>query len=147
MQQAATGKDLAFVPSGGQGSDECISEGQSIADYLASKGVGEERLLIEDRSVSTLENMEFSRAIIERKMPGAKVAFSTTNYHVFRSGILAKKAGLDAQGMGAETKWYFWPNAFIREFVGLLATERKALPLLLMSMVAFFVTLTYLCSY
>ena len=146
-QQAATGKELAFIPSGGKGGDECISEAQSIADYLTAKGVGEERLLIEDRSVSTLENMEFSRAIIERNRPGARVAFSTTNYHVFRSGILAKKAGLDAQGMGAKTKWYFWPNAFIREFVGLLATERKALPLLLATMVAFFVALTYLCSY
>ena len=46
--------------------------------------------------------------------------FSTTNYHVFRSGILANDAGLHADGIGKKTKWYFWPNAQIREFVGLL---------------------------
>ena len=27
--------------------------------------------------------------------------------------------------IGAKTKWYFWPNAQIREFVGLLVSEYK----------------------
>ena len=36
-----------------------------------------------------------------------------------------KKAGLKADGIGAKTKWYFWPNALIREFIGILASEFK----------------------
>ena len=55
----------------------------------------------------------------------ANVAFSTTNYHVFRSGIFAGQAGLKAEGMGSKTKWYFWPNAFIREFAGLFLSQKK----------------------
>ncbi|MBR3017573.1 MAG: YdcF family protein [Clostridia bacterium] len=143
-QKEKAGKEVIFIPSGGQGPDECISEGQCIADYLAAKGVPPERMLVEERSVSTQENMEFSKAIIDRKKRGANVAFSTTNYHVFRSGMLAKKAGLDAQGMGSKTKWYFWPNAFIREFAALLVTERKAMLPMLAMMVAFFMALTYI---
>ena len=143
-QEEKTGKHLIFIPSGGQGEDECISEGQCIANYLASQGVPPERMLVEERSASTLENMEFSKAIIDRKKRGAKVAFSTTNYHVFRSGVLAKKAGLEAQGMGGETKWYFWPNAFIREFAALLITERNAMLPILAMMIAFFMALTYI---
>lgn len=54
----------------------------------------------------------------------AKVAFSITNYHVFRSGIFAGQAGLKAEGMSSKTKWYFWPNALIREFVGLLVSQK-----------------------
>ena len=143
-QREKTGKEVIFIPSGGQGPDECISEGQCIADYLAAKGVPPEHMLVEERSVSTLENMEFSKAIIDRKKPGANVAFSTTNYHVFRSGMLAKKAGLDAQGMGSKTKWYFWPNAFIREFAALLVTERKAMLPMLCLLIAFFMAITYI---
>lgn len=51
------------------------------------------------------------------------VLFSTTNYHIFRSGMFAAKAGMHAEGIGAKTKWYFWPNAQMREFIGLLASE------------------------
>ena len=71
------------------------------------------------------------------------MAFSTTNYHVFRSGILARQVGLDAQGMGSKTKWYFWPNAFIREFVAMIAAEKKALLIIWAEMVIFFTALTY----
>ena len=144
LQRKKTGKEVVFIPSGGQGPDECISEGDSIADYLVAQGVPLEQMLVEGRSVSTLENMEFSKAIIDKRKSGANVAFSTTNYHVFRSGILAKKAGLDAQGMGSKTKWYFWPNAFIREFAALLMTERKAMLPMLGMMIAFFMALTYI---
>ena len=52
--------------------------------------------------------------------------FVTTNYHVFRSGVWAGLAGLHAEGLGSKTKWWFWPNAFIRECIGLLV--KRALP-------------------
>ena len=42
-----------------------------------------------------------------------KIAFSTTNYHVFRSGVFASRQGIRAEGIGAKTKIYFWINAFI----------------------------------
>ena len=80
---------------------------------------------MEDRSVSTLENMTFSKQVIDGVKPEAKVAFATTNYHVFRSGIYAIQAGIDADGIGSRTKWYFWPNAFVREFIALLSTKIK----------------------
>ena len=74
----------------------------------------------ECESTNTLQNMEFSKKLIEQRTSEGKVAFSTTNYHVFRGGMLAGQAGLQAEGMGSKTKWYFWPNAFVREFAGLL---------------------------
>ena len=53
------------------------------------------------------------------------VRFSITNYHVLRSYVCAHKAGIAIEGMGSKTKAYFWPNAFLREFVGLLADQWK----------------------
>ena len=53
-------------------------------------------------------------------LEGAAGKFSTTNYHVFRSGVWAGLAGFPAEGIGSRTKWWFWPNAFVRECAGLL---------------------------
>lgn len=122
-QLQATGKKAVFVPSGGQGNDEVISEGEAMQRYLLAQGIPQEQIMAETKSANTLENMTFSRALIADS--SAKVAFSTTNYHVFRSGIYASRAGLQAEGMGSKTKWYFWPNAFIREFIGMIVNQRK----------------------
>lgn len=125
-QLAASGKQAIFVPSGGQGADECISEAQCIKNYLVENGVDESLILTEDRSTSTLENMRFSGEIIRSAKKDAKVLYSTTNYHVFRSGIYAAREGLDAEGVGSKTKFYFWPNAFVRELIAMLAERRKS---------------------
>ena len=139
-----TGKIPRFVVSGGQGPDEPRPEADAMADYLLSQGVPEERILREDRSADTAENMSFSAAIIRPLAPEPRAAFFTTNYHVFRSGIKAQQAGLPAQGMGAPTRWYFWPNAAVREFIGLL-TEHKGIQLLILAgMIAAYTALTIL---
>ena len=122
-QTAAGGPEPVFIPSGGKGDDEPVSEAEAMADYLISKGIPEDRVFPETRSVNTKQNMLFSHEIAERECPGTMGAFSTTNYHVFRSGVIAASQGLSLDGMGARTKWYFSPNALIREFIGLLVDD------------------------
>ncbi len=122
-QFAKTGKHAVFVPSGGQGSDEVISEGEAMEKYLISQGVPDTQILREDKSTDTAENMSFSKKLIEQNtedFESKKFAFATTNYHIFRGYILAQKNNMDAKGISAKTKPYFYPNAFIREFIGLL---------------------------
>ena len=124
-QHEESGKELIFVPSGGQGSDECVSEAEAMRRYLEERGIPEERVLCEDRSSDTRENMRFSKELIEKQGgKDAKIAFSTTNYHVFRAGVYAAEEGLNARGTGSRTKWYFWPNAFVREFFALLHARK-----------------------
>ncbi len=59
------------------------------------------------------------------KRENGKIIFSTTNYHVFRSGVIANNIGLDCEGMGSPTKWYFYTNALIREFIANLMNQKK----------------------
>ncbi len=125
LQKKATGKEAMFLPSGGQGDDEVISEAECIRRYLIMQGVEESQILPEAASTSTLENMRFSKALIDERTEKAKVVFSTTNYHAFRSGVLANDVGLDADAVAGKTKLYFWPNAQIREFVALLSRSWK----------------------
>lgn len=142
-QLEQTGKKAVFIPSGGQGSDEVISEGEAIKNYLVSKGIPEEQILPETDSKTTFENMKYSKRIIDERKKEAKVVFSTTNYHVFRSGMIALSAGLHADGIASSTKWYFWPNAQIREFVGLLAGKWKQHLLICVLLVAAAVPVAY----
>ena len=142
MQKERTGKDLIFVTSGGKGPDEVISESASMKQYLLEQGVPEERILEEDRSTDTRENMKFSKEKIWQLDPGGKVAFSTTNYHVFRSGLYARRVKMRAVGMGAKTRWYFWPNASVREFVGLLTEHRGKQALIFGGLIVSYVALT-----
>lgn len=148
-QMALTGKDPVFVASGGQGADEVISESECMKRYLLSRGISEERILMEDQSASTFENMKFSREkILEADPEGkGKTAFSTNGYHVFRSGILAGQAGLKAEGMGAGTRWYFWPNAAVREFIGILTEHRRQQAVIFICMALISLTLTILRYY
>ena len=141
MQEEHGGKPIVFVPSGGQGEDEVMPEGQAMANYLRSIGIPEERILIEDKSVNTYENINLSMKLIRANREGQtdpslvegrpskedpfKVAFSTTNYHVFRAGLLASGMGLNMEGIGSKTKRYFWINAFVREYIATLYAERK----------------------
>ena len=137
-QKETTGKEAIFVPSGGQGKDEPMPEGEAIRQYLQSQEVPEDLILTEFRSKNTFENMSFSKELIMEKNPEGKVIFATSSYHVFRSGIWAKRAGLTAEGIGSRTRWWFWPNAFIRETAGLLHKRWKQELLLLVMLLLFF---------
>ena len=143
-QEAATGKAPIFVTSGGQGPDEVCSESACMKRYLLEQGVPEDRILEEDRSTDTFENMKYSKAQIWKVNPQGKIAFATTNYHVFRSGLYARRVKMRAVGMGADTKWYFWPNASVREFVGLLTEHRGKQILIFGSLILSYTILTIL---
>ena len=127
MQKEKTGKDIIFIPSGGQGADEVMTEADAIKNYLLSVGVPEDRILPENTSANTQENIVNSIKLIEAHAGRAdvKAAFSTTNYHVFRAGLIAEAQGAHMEGIGSPTKRYFWINAFVREFIATLVSERK----------------------
>ena len=136
MQKEKTNKDIYFIPSGGKGNDEIISEAEAMKNYLLEQGIAEERILIDNKSKNTYENIKFSNNIINKKIKKAKVAFSTTNYHVFRAGNIAHEQNLNFEGIGAKTKMYFEINAFIREFIATLFNEKKKHILAILSIIA-----------
>ena len=87
------------------------------------------------------------RPAVEPSRPGKlptinRIAFSTTNYHVFRSGLHARRVKMRALGMGAPTRWYFWPNAAVREFVELLTAHRLKQALILTGIVLIYAGMT-----
>lgn len=116
------------VLSGGQGDGEEITEAECMRRYLVENGVSEDRLILEDRSTSTLENLEFSAGkIAERE--GSDAAFAMTgkcallsnNFHVYRALLLARKCGYtDVQGIAAPSDWRLQIHYLVREFFALV---------------------------
>lgn len=145
-QKELYGKDAILVPSGGQGRDEVMPEAEAMQNYLLSQGIPKESILPETQSANTYQNMAFSKKLINEKSSGTgqRIVYSTTNYHVFRSGVWAGLADLKAEGIGSSTKWWFWPNAFMRECVGLLANRWKQELVLLAILVGIFAGLSML---
>ena len=138
LQKAKTGKEALFIPSGGQGKDEPMPEAEAMRRYLIAKGIPDEMIQTETQSKNTYQNMVYAKRIVDQIGAHGKTVFATTNYHVFRSGLWANQAGLTAEGIGGKTKWWFWPNAFMRECAGLLQKRWKQEILLLILMIAFF---------
>ena len=125
---AARGSDPALIVSGGKGSDEQVSEADAMAGYLAARGFPADRIHREDRSANTEENLANSKAIIDRLRPGAACVIVTSNYHVFRTAMIARRIGVRGQVTGARTAGYYWPSATLREF-GAVFLSHKAVNL------------------
>lgn len=137
-QLEKTGKEIKFIPSGGKGLDEPVAEAIAIKKYLLENDISEKLIFEETKSTNTNENMKYSKKIIDKQMKNANIIFSTTNYHVFRSGLIASQLGIKIDGIGSKTKWYFWPNAFIREIAGVFTSQKKSqiFILILLSVIA-----------
>lgn len=112
-----------IIPSGGQGSDELLSEAEAMRRYLVDHGIPEEHIILEDRSTTTSENLAFSKEIIEAREGRRRTALVSSNYHVYRCLRIARRVGLRCTGIGAKVALYYWPSALIREFVAVFLTR------------------------
>ncbi len=112
-------ESVNVIVSGGKGDDELISEAQCMKDYLVSKGISAERIFMEDKSVNTLQNLEFSRNIsIENNLP-QNFTLITDGYHQFRAEMLAHKLDIHPYNISGYTAWYVLPTYWVREWIGI----------------------------
>lgn len=97
-----------------------------MKQYAMEQGIPERDILVETNSTTTLENMLYSKEIMDQQMKGPyRAIFSSNNYHIFRAGLYARQAKLKANGIGAKTAFYYLPNAFLREYLAILMMNKK----------------------
>lgn len=112
--------EAVCIASGGQNGSEPVSEAQCIRDTLVSMGIAPERILLEDRSRSTEENLAFSaRLIAEHGLPTA-VAVASDNFHQLRAAIWAQRSGLTPYSDGCASPWFLTAGYWARETAALL---------------------------
>lgn len=115
-----SGKRPKLVVSGGKGNDEKISEAQAMKNYLLENNFPAEDIIMEDKSSTTFENLKNVKEMLDTNGEKHNYIFVTNNYHVFRTGMFARKLKMKAQGVGCRTAAYYWPSAFIREYIAIL---------------------------
>jgi uncharacterized SAM-binding protein YcdF (DUF218 family) len=113
-----------LIVSGGQGDDERVPEASAMASYLIARGFPADRLLVEDQSRSTEENLLFSKAIMDELRPGARATVVTSDFHAFRAALLARRLGIRGQVTGARVAGYYRPSAVLREFAAVFLRYR-----------------------
>ncbi|WEV39839.1 YdcF family protein [Lactobacillus sp. ESL0684] len=149
LKQVAKGRKMPkLIMSGGQGSDEKVPEAQAMAEYAIARGINPKDILRETESKNTYQNMLFSGQLAAKDAGNNsyKAKFFSNNYHIFRASLFAKKAGLSANGVGCYTRFYFLPNAIVREFAGVLVMNKKRHILIISLILLFFIILSFLTA-
>lgn len=115
------------VVAGGKGAGETVTEASAMKKYLMEKGILENRIIIEEESSNTFENIRNSfLKIVETggaedlaALSVKEVVLVTNNFHVLRGKIIANKFNVSAQGIGAKTPPSVIFQYHIREFFGI----------------------------
>jgi uncharacterized SAM-binding protein YcdF (DUF218 family) len=115
-----------LIVSGGKGTDERLSEAEAMANYLVESGFPADRILKEDQSSTTEENLLFSAALMRENRPeGYRCVVVTNDFHSYRAALIARDLGVPAQVVGSPTAAYFLPSATIREFIAVFVRYWK----------------------
>ncbi|PXX60372.1 uncharacterized SAM-binding protein YcdF (DUF218 family) [Nocardia tenerifensis] len=122
--EVAAGRRPLLITSGGKGLDEAVSEAAAMADYLVARGVSADRVVLEDRSTTTRENLLYTKRLLGERGETTRMVLVTSNFHILRTAILARRLGLDAEVTGARTAFYYLPSAILREFAAILVSYK-----------------------
>lgn len=106
------------IVSGGQGPNEPVPEARIMAEYLEGRGIESSRIIQEDQSSTTYQNIHNSMQLFDAET--ARVGVVTNNFHVFRSVHIARKQGIThACGIASGSNVRYLPNNLLRESFGI----------------------------
>ncbi|MBQ7954443.1 MAG: YdcF family protein [Lachnospiraceae bacterium] len=112
-------EDTKVIVSGGQGSDEPDTEAQGMFDYLVKRGIESQRIIKEDKSTNTTQNISFSSRYLNKEEDS--VGIVTNNFHVYRATAIARANGYaDVCGVAAPADPFLQANNMLREFFGVV---------------------------
>jgi len=112
--------DAVAVLSGGYGEGLPLSEASVMRAYLVSRGTPPDRLILEERSSSTEENLRFSAELLAQRGISGPFAIATDGFHQLRAHIWAERWGLGRTGsLSSATPLYLFAYYYFREFMGL----------------------------
>ncbi len=108
-------KHTVAIVSGGKGPGEEISEAKAMQQGLIAQGIEEARIMMEDKSTTTQENIVFSKELIPDTAASGLIV--SNDFHIYRAVEIAKREGLDIKGMPAKTPKVSLLKSYTREYL------------------------------
>ena len=126
-EYAMTNENTVLILSGGQGENEDLSEAQAMYNYLAELGLPAERMIMEDKSTNTRENLQYSLQKIakneqmpEEELSSLKIGLVTNGFHMHRALLTGKGGGYEMYGISAKSDTILLASSMVREFFALV---------------------------
>ncbi len=118
VQYLQDSPDTLCIVSGAQGDNEPCTEAFGMKEYLVSRGISPDRIILEEQAVNTRTNIIYSSKLIP---DGSTVGIVTSNFHMYRSLFLCRRFGLNnVSPITAPSTRRYAPNNIIREVCGLM---------------------------
>lgn len=110
-----------IIVSGGKGAGEDITEAVAMKNFLLDKGIDKNKIIMEDQSRNTMENLAFSKKVMKGK--GFKTAVVVSNkYHLKRVSLMSKRLKMNTSYSGVFVSQYTFTEykGYVREVFGVL---------------------------
>ena len=88
--------------------------------YLTGRGIDGARLLLEDRSTTTAENLQYSMELLQQHGIDGPVTIITSEFHEYRANQTAKRLGITSYSTPSRTFFFYLPTFYVRELYGIL---------------------------
>lgn len=112
---------MPVIVSGGQGPGEDIPEAEAMSRYLVRQGIDQNRIIQENRSTSTFENLKFSQDILKAQgVSQPSIMIVTSNYHLYRAEMIASTLGFKVHGIASPSLEYLLPQNMLREYLAMI---------------------------
>ncbi len=111
------------VVSGGLGRGKQYTEAEVMRRCLIERGIAAERIIMENRSTTTWENLRYSKSLLQDRTDwDGSLVIITSDYHQFRAQYLAARLGIAASGEAVHSRPLLYLNYALREYFAVLKT-------------------------
>ena len=112
-------RDAFVICAGGQGDNEIMSEAEAMGRWLKHRGIEEGRIIKEDKSRTTAENIRNSKKLMEERGLPLRAAVCSNEFHLLRAELLCRDEGIEFAAVPAATAWWLLPTFYVRELYAL----------------------------
>lgn len=122
INNTAINQDILVIVTGGQGEDEDIPESHAMKEFLKNQGIQDNRIITEEESTSTYENLKFAQEIIKErdKAEEHSILIVTSDFHMLRAKLIGERLGFNVYGLPAETPRIIKLKSYIREYFAVI---------------------------
>jgi len=120
LEYLESNQEGVIIVSGAKGRVEDVTEAFAMKRYLEARGISEDRIILEEESTNTFENIRNSLALLGGGQDRRKLLIISNNFHMLRAKLIAWKLGWDAGTLGSPSPPSVVVQYHLREFFGII---------------------------